>query len=84
MRPRRTVRSTGVFGLPGGTEDNDAWVEHDTDVAGNPVLRLTFALDDEERQAIADGQNVELIIWGQGMPPVAMATTDVELKGAPR
>jgi hypothetical protein len=36
-----------------------------------------------EREAIAPGANIELIVWGTGTPPVAMTTTDAPLGKPP-
>lgn len=67
IRPRRTWRSNQVFRLPGGTEDNDLWVHNDGE-----HLTSTFVPTDERREAIANGANLDLTIWGQGQPPVAI------------
>jgi hypothetical protein len=72
-----------VFRLPGGTEDNDLWAHVDHDDGGNPVLCSVWEPSDEERQAIADGANIELVIWGQAQPPVSLATTTVQLGKPP-
>jgi hypothetical protein len=74
MRPRRFHAATGVFALPGGTEDNDLWVERQV-VEGHPVIRSVWEPSEEERRAIADGANVTLMVWGSGTPPVAIAVT---------
>jgi len=79
VKARRTHFSDFVFRLPGGTEDNDLWVCRDTDELDNPVIRSTWELSDRERQQIAEGENVELIVWGAGTPPVALTTTAVPL-----
>lgn len=83
MKARRTHRSTTVFRLPGGTEDNDLWVEPMAAEDGSPVLGSTWEPTAEERQAIADGANIELLVWGEGTPPVCVRTTDVPLGKAP-
>jgi hypothetical protein len=83
MKPRRTVYSNQVFRLPGGTEDNDLWVMRDQHTDGSPLIRSCWVPDDDERQAIAAGANIELIIWGGGHPPVAMGVVSYPL-GAPR
>jgi hypothetical protein len=82
MRPRRTHISNSVYRLAGGTEDNDLWVYIDTHADGSPLVRSCWEPTDEERQAIADGANVELIVWGTGHPPVAMDVVRYPL-GAP-
>jgi hypothetical protein len=79
MRPRRTHESNQVFRLVGGTEDNDLWVTRTVTEDGAPVICSTWEPTDDERAAIADGANVELIVWGDGTPPVAMSTTTVAL-----
>lgn len=82
MKPRRTIRSNSVFRLPGGTEDNDLWVRKEIDSEGRPVISSTWQPSDEEREAIAAGANLELIVWGTGMPPVSLGIT-TELLGRP-
>lgn len=83
MRPRRTPSSNKVFRLVGGTEDNDLWVRLDVDEHEQPVICSTWEPTDEERQAIAEGENVELIVWGRGTPPVALRTTPETLGKGP-
>jgi hypothetical protein len=73
MKPRRTVVSTRVYRLEGGTEDNDLWV---TDYPGEPegepsVIGSTWELTADEREQISNGANIELLVWG-GQPPVAL------------
>jgi hypothetical protein len=82
MKPRRTILSNAVFSLPGGNEDNDLWVMRDEHADGSPLVRSCWVPDDEERKAIADGANIELIVWGAGHPPVAMGVVHYPL-GAP-
>ena len=83
MKPRRTVRSNHVLRLPGGTEDNDLWCEV-IQMSTGPIVSSTWELTDEDRQAIAAGANVELLVWGGAHPPVAIRTTDVTLGAAPK
>jgi hypothetical protein len=75
MNPRRTPNSNCVFRLPGGTEDNDLWVEQTTSEQG-PCIRSVWQLSDEERARVAAGENVYLVVWGTGTPPVALGVTD--------
>ena len=82
MRARRTHLSNSVVSLFGGTEDNDLWAYIDQHEDGSTLIRSTWVPTDEERQRIAEGSNVELIVWGSGHPPVAMAVVDYPL-GAP-
>lgn len=83
MKARRTVLSNLVFSLVGGTEDNDLWVQRDTDTDGKPIIRSTWVPSDAEREAIARGENIELIVWGHGTPPVNIQITDVPLGKPP-
>lgn len=76
MRPRRTPDSNVVFSLPGGTEDNDLWLCRTTTEDDDPVLMSIWELDDDERQIIARGGCVRLIVWGAGTPPVAIGVYD--------
>ncbi len=79
MKPRRTPASTGVLALGGGNEDNDLWYESSVHPDGSHVFETTWEPTDEEREAIADGGNICLMVWGRGHPPVAMVVTDREL-----
>lgn len=87
MKARRTHRTDIVFKLPGGTEDNDLWVERmeiEDEVLGVTVaLGSTWVPSDEERRAIADGANIELLVVGTVLPPLAMHTATVPLGKAP-
>lgn len=75
MKPRRTIYTDRVFSLPGGTEDSDLWTYV---VATNdgPGIASVWVLTDEERAAIAAGENIRLIVFGMGMPPVLLDLTD--------
>lgn len=80
MRPRRTPSSNFVYRLPGGTEDNDLHCRIGVTPgphtpAGVPCIVAVFEPDPEERAAIAAGDNVELTILGEAMPPVSITTT---------
>lgn len=81
VKPRRTHESNKVYRLQGGNEDNDLWVTEAVD-EGTPIIVSVWEPTPEERQAIADGENIELAVWG-GQPPVALGTTPVELGKAP-
>lgn len=72
MRPRRTPRSNTVLTLPGGNEDHDLFVEKATDTAEHPVFVSTWELSAPERVAIAAGARIDLIVWGEHHPPVAL------------
>lgn len=79
VKPRRTHLSNKVYSLIGGTEDNDLWVYDDGE-----HLRSCWVPSDEERAAIAAGENIELIVWGQGTPPIAITTCNYPLGAAPK
>jgi hypothetical protein len=82
MIPRRTPNSNSVFRLPGGTEDNDLWVERTTSDQG-PCIRSVWQLSEDERARVAAGENVYLVVWGAGTPPVALGVTDERLGRQP-
>ena len=69
--------------LPGGTEDNDLWVYDIADPEGYNIVASVWVPTPEERERIANGWNIRLLVWGKGMPPVAMDTTDEKLGKAP-
>jgi len=75
VRARRTEHSTKVYRLPGGTEDNDLWVYEHADDQGNHITSSVWVPSDEERAAIAAGENIRLNIWGRMIPPVMIDTT---------
>lgn len=85
MKARRTVASNHVFSLEGGTEDNDLWVSVAQTEGGDTTLASTWELTDEERERIAAGENVELVVFGTSHPPVLLRLTNVPLgKGISR
>jgi hypothetical protein len=82
MKPRRTVFTDRVFTLPGGTEDNDLWTYNVATNSG-PAIASVWVPTDAERAAIAAGENIRLIVFGTGMPPVVLDLTDESLGKAP-
>lgn len=85
MKPRRTHLANHCFSLPGGTEDNDLWSRVELDAERESVaLVSTWEPSDDERRAIAGGENVRLVIWSPAQPPVAVETTDEALGRPPR
>lgn len=78
MKPRRTHDSTAVFHSPGGNEDNDLWVQRG-EVEGTETVSSVWEPTPEERARIAAGENIELVVYGGGQPPVRLAVTDVPL-----
>lgn len=81
MRPRRTPTTDVVFRLLGGTEDNDLWCRRGS-TDGSPWIESVWTLEDDERQAIADGANIVLRTSGTGHPPVSLYIT-AEQPGRP-
>jgi hypothetical protein len=79
VRARRTHNSTRVFKLPGGNEDNDLWVYDLEDNHGHNIIASVWEPTKKERAAIAEGENIRLLVWGSGIPPFAMDTTDEPL-----
>ena len=79
MKPTATPHTDTVFKLPGGTDENDLPVTVYDEDLGGPCLGSTWVPTDEEREAIALGANVELIVFGQGHPPVAMRLADYKV-----
>jgi hypothetical protein len=75
MRPRRTIYTDRVFSLPGGTEDNDLWTYMVVTDSG-PGIASVWVPTDEERAAIAAGENIRLVVFGMTMPPVYLDLTD--------
>jgi hypothetical protein len=71
-KPVVTETTTSVFKLPGGTDENDLPVEHTVSEEGQPILLSTWELDEEERKLVASGSKIQLLLWGQGHPPVAI------------
>jgi hypothetical protein len=78
LRPRRTHHSNQVFRLPGGNEDNDLWVENN----GEQLISV-YVPTEEQRQAIADGGNILVCLWGQAHPPIALLVDDERQIGKP-
>ena len=83
MRARRTHNTSRVFRLPGGTEDNDLWVYDIVDGEGNHVIASVWEPSRKERDLIFAGENIRLLVWGDGIPPFAMDLTDEPLGKAP-
>lgn len=82
LTPKRTHGSTNCFELAGGNEDNYLWARVTTDEEGNPVVCSTFVPTDEQRKRIAEGSNIELVVWG-GQPPVAIHLDDTPIGKPP-
>lgn len=86
MRAKRTENTDCVAKLRGGTEDNDLWYYRME--AEDPKINLqgevicsVWVPTHEERERIANGENVRLIIWYDKIPPIAMDVTDEKVMG---
>lgn len=79
LMPRRFHSANKVWALEGGNEDNDLWaMNHEVDdaVVGQvPAVTSVFVPTDEQRAAIAAGENIALTVLG-GQPPVMVRLTD--------
>lgn len=82
MRARRTEHTNRVLKLPGGTEDNDLWF-YEVEQDGQRIICSVWVPTEEERNRIANGENIRLLVWG-GHPPVALDITDEKIKGVDR
>ena len=71
MRPIQTADSTMVMAGPEGVGDLYAQRLEDGSIAS------VWWLTDEERQAIADGANIALVVAAQAHPVVALCVVDV-------
>jgi hypothetical protein len=79
MKARRTIHTNKVYRLPGGTEDNDLWTyELSGPEYESKIICSVWVPTDEERQKIANGENIRLAVWGC-QPPVALDVVDEQL-----
>ena len=81
MKPRRFHSANKVFELEGGTEDNSLWTQIIA-VDGQVVIRSVWELDDQDRERIAAGENIELFCVGAQVP-VELRVTDEPLGKPP-
>jgi hypothetical protein len=84
MKPRRTNYTNRVFTMPGGTEDQDLWVYNIPDSNDNNVIASVWVPTAQERERIAKGENIRLLVWGTRMPPVGLDVTDEPLGREPK
>jgi hypothetical protein len=73
MEPVQTDFTNCIFKLPGGGPETDLPVEKNIDVEGRDVLISTWELSDEDLKQLQEVRKLDLIIWGKGHPPVALA-----------
>lgn len=84
MKPRRTHESTQCLDLAEGNEDNSLWVRVESyEDCGHVCVSSVWEPTEEERAAIADGQNIKLTVWGTTHPPVNVGVTDVGIGKPP-
>lgn len=76
MRNAKTINTTTTHTLPGGTEENNLYAYNRFDDDGNKIIASVWVPDDEEREAIAQGANIRLNVWGRRTPPVLVDLTD--------
>lgn len=72
MKPAILDRPDIIFRLVGGTDENNLHVERALDSGQQPVLVSTWELSDEERDLLASGSRIQLVVWGLTHPPVAL------------
>jgi hypothetical protein len=79
MKSRRFPAANRVYELTGGNEDNWLYVEESelpVEHLGNrPTCRSLWVPSKADRELIADGANISLLIVG-GQPPVMLQVTD--------
>lgn len=76
MKPIYTHHTNATYTLPGGNESNNLPINKTVSADGKKILISTWQLDDSERELISKKGVIELIIWGEGHPPVALAVVD--------
>ena len=80
MRPRRTPNSNVAWRQQGQSEDHDLWAEMGEDPdTGQSVIRSVWQLNRMERLRVAAGHNIQLLVWSESQPVVALGTTDQPL-----
>lgn len=85
MKPRRTVNTNRLATLPGGNEDNFLPFYVARDTMDNRIVCTVWEPSDQERQRIANGENIRLDMWvsPKSIPPLAMEVTDEPLGKKP-
>jgi hypothetical protein len=80
VKPIRTPWTNKTFLLSGGGLESDLPVEtaFNAGEPDEPVIRSMWALTDQERDWVKSGARIELVIFGEGHPPVAMHVCDEE------
>lgn len=79
MKSRRTIHSTRTLELRGGNEDNSLWIYDAPVEQGGTAICSVWVPTDEERERIANGENIRLIVFATNTYPLAMDITDEPL-----
>ena len=78
VKPVRTPESNLCYRLPSGDEENDLPCERvplkEPDESGRvpTAIRSTWELDSDDMAAVMQTRRVELTVWGEPVPPVAL------------
>lgn len=72
MKPVRTPWTNSLYKLEGGTDENDLPIEKTHDADEHPVLVSTWEVSPQEAQEIVKGKRIQVIIWGEEHPPIAV------------
>jgi len=78
VKPVRTAFTNVLFKLEGGSEENDLPAEKTHDADEKDVLVTTWEVSPQEATQIAKGKRIELIVWGEEHPPVALRVEEAE------
>jgi hypothetical protein len=78
MKPVRTAFTNMLFKLEGGTDENDLPAEKTHDADEKDVLVTTWEVTPQEAQEIVKGKRIELVVWGEEHPPVALRIEEAE------
>jgi hypothetical protein len=78
MKPVRTAFTNMLFKLEGGTDENDLPCEKTHDGDEKDVLVTTWEVTPQEAQEIVKGKRIELVVWGEEHPPVALRIEEAE------
>lgn len=79
MKTVRTALSTTCHRMPGAEPDDhsqDLWAYNLPDTKGNNVICSVWQPTPEERERIANGENIMLQVWALQTPPVSIDLTN--------
>lgn len=77
MKPIRTEETNVILELPGGTRANDLPVIRGKDHEDRQVWRSTWQPDPLELEHLIHGAPIQVDIWGDRHPPIAVRTGNV-------